>query len=346
MALRTQHAPAADGDTRPKWFNSAVTCYEGTLAEIRQHIPAFERRSFGLTQPDNESSRLNERLDTIVRLPFDGDQTFIPVGVVSKDYILVPHHAVLDTAITALNAVKIAPECVNAELRITEYGQRMALSLYLPDKYHFDPGDGHPMALRLECLNSVDGSTRFRALMGWFRFVCSNGLIIGVTRSDVRRRHIGNLRLQDVGVVLASGLKEAETEKKNFERWSKAEITLDRLAPWADKNLRAGWGFKAAARTYHIARCGSDANIVEQYKGKTPTTIAMQGTKRVPGAPQRCRNLFDLSQILAWLAKERRDVQEQLEWREEIPELMAPLLNRKRAYRPGSFIPRAGPIPH
>jgi hypothetical protein len=37
-----------------------------------------------------------------------------------------------------------------------------------------------------------------------------------------------------------------------------------------------------------------------------------------------------LSQILAWLAKERRDIQEQLGWREQIPELMAPLLNRKR----------------
>ena len=26
-----------------------------------------------------------------------------------------------------------------------------------------------------------------------FRFVCSNGLIIGVTRADVRRRHVGAL---------------------------------------------------------------------------------------------------------------------------------------------------------
>ena len=311
MTLRTQHAPA-DGDTRPKWFNSPVTCYEGTLTKIRQHIPAFERRSFGLTQPDNESSRLNEHLDTIVRLPFGDDQTFIPVGVVSKDYVLVPHHAVLDIARRALNAAEIPSDGLKAELTITEYGERMALSLRLPDKYSFDPGDG-PMALRLECFNSVDGSSRFRALMGWFRFVCSNGLIIGVTRSDVRRRHIGNLQLENVELVLKFGLEEAETEKGNFERWLKTKITLDRLATWVNKDLRAGWGFKAAARTFHIAYTGLDANIVGQYKGSTPTTIPMQKTKRVPGTPQRCRNLFDVSQILAWLAKERRDVQEQLE---------------------------------
>ena len=311
--------------THPKWFNLPVSFHEGTLTEVRRHIPAFERRSFGLTQPDNESSRLNKRLDTIVRLPFGEDKTFIPVGVVSKDYALVQHNVVLDIATKALNTVEIVPSDVRAELTITEYGERMALSLYLPEKYRFDPGDGHPMALRLECLNSVDGSTRFRALMGWFRFVCSNGLVIGVTRSDVRRRHIGDPRIEDVGLVLKSGLKEAETEKKNFERWRKAEVTIQRLAPWVDKGLRRGWGFKAAARTFHIARFGSDADVVGQYKGNNPTTIPMRATRRVPGTPQRCRNLYDLSQILAWLAKERRDVQEQLEWREEIPELMAPL---------------------
>lgn len=53
----------------------------------------------------------------------------------------------------------------------------------------------------------------------------------------------------------------------------------------------------------------------------------MRQTARVPGAPRGSRNLYDVSQILAWLAKERRDVQEQLEWRETIPELLKPLMN-------------------
>jgi hypothetical protein len=327
MIPRSEQAQASDGDRRPKWFNSPVTFHEGTLADIRQHLPTFERRGFSLPQPINEYSRLNEGLDTIVRLPFGKDTAYIPIGVVSKDYVLVPHEAVLDVAIEALESAEIPPTDVEAHLKITEYGERMALSLFLPEKYRFDPGDGHPMALRLECLNSVDGSTRFRALVGWFRFVCSNGLVIGVTHSDVRRRHVGDIRLQDVGAVLTSGLEESQTEETNFGRWRKTAITLNRIAPWVDKDLRKGWGFKAAARTYHISQSGSDAEVVGQYKGNTPTTIAMQETKPVPGAPKECRNLFDLSQILAWLAKERRDVQEQLEWREQIPELMKPLLN-------------------
>jgi hypothetical protein len=327
MMLRNQRVQPTDSDPQPKWFNSPVTYHNGNLTDIRNHIPVFERHGFGLAQADNQLSKPNKRLDTIVRRPFGDDKAFVPVGVVSKDYALVNHGAVLGVVITAFEDAKIAPADVKAELKITEYGERMALSLSLPDKYHLDPGDGYPMALRLECLNSVDGSTRFRVLMSWLRLVCSNGLVIGVTHSDVRRRHIGDLGVARVGAVLTSGLRESKAEKKNFESWRRAEVTLNRIVPWVDKDLRKEWGFKAAARTFHIARFGYDADVAGQYKGNTPTTIAMQKTKRVPGAPDECRNLFDLSQVLAWLAKERRDVQDQLEWREKIPELLAHLRN-------------------
>ena len=311
---------------QPKWFNSPVTFHEGTLKDIGVYIPSFERRPFSLTQPGNERTLMNTRLDTIVRKPFGDDQNFVPVGVVSKEYALVPHMAVLDVAMEAFDEVKIAPEKVKAKMAITEYGERMALSLYLPENFSFDPGDSHPMAMRLECFNSVDGSTRFRALMGWFRFVCSNGLVIGVTRSDVRRRHVGDLGLNDVAAVLASGINESAKEKKNFEQWRNKAITSKGLAPWIDKELKNGWGFKAAARLYHICRTGHDAEIIGPYKDNSPTTIPVKKSKEVPGTPSECRNLYDVSQSLAWLAKERRDVQEQLAWREGIHDLLDPLV--------------------
>ena len=121
---------------------------------------------------------------------------------------------------------------VLTKLLLTKNGERMELSLYLPERYDFDPGDDSRMALQLVCLNSVDGSTRFRVLMGWFRFICSNGLVIGVTQYDVRRRHVGDVGLQDIGTVLTVGLLESVAEKKNFEEWRKAKIMLSTLVPW------------------------------------------------------------------------------------------------------------------
>jgi len=323
----THPQQSATNESGPKWFNLPVTFFTGTLTEIRKRIPDFERRPFSITTNGSEQLRSNARLDTIVRLPFSEDNAVVPVGIVSKEYALVKHTTVIDEAVEALESINIKIGDVKAELTLTEYGERMYLSLYLPDKFRFDPGDGHPMALRLECQNSVDGSTRFRALMGWYRLVCSNGLIIGVTRSDMHRRHIGDFQIQDIRMVLTAGLKDSEEERKNSENWRKTPIKPERLIKWCEVPLRKEWGFKAATRAYHIAQSGSDVKIIGQYNGYKPTTIKVEKAEHVPGAPRKSENLFDASQILAWLAKERRDIQEQLEWRERIPGLMDQLRN-------------------
>jgi hypothetical protein len=303
-----QQTRMVNSNDNTKWYNSPVKLFEGTLTEIDQYIPYFERRAFTTVPFNIKNSGVNERLDTIVRLPTGEDNNYIPVGVVSKNYTLVQHRTVLDVLVSTLISANIEQiEDLRVTLKITEYGERMSLSILLPQKYNFTPSDSHSMALRLVCFNSVEGSAHFRAIMGWFRFVCSNGLVIGVTRYDVRHRHLA--------------------DKKNFEYWQKTKITLYQLAPWINKNLRQKWGFKAAARAYHIARNGYDAEINGSYQNTTPITIKMNETIRVQGTPSECRNLYDLSQILAWLAKERNDIQEQLEWQEAIPDLIATFTN-------------------
>jgi hypothetical protein len=281
-----------------------------------------------LSPPDQIGARENHRLDAIIRLPIDGDQDCVPVGVVSKDYALLPHTAVVEGAAAALKAAKIDPECVDAELRLTELGERMALSLRLPDTYLVDPGDRFPMTVRLECVNSVDGSTRFRAAMGWFRLVCSNGLALGVTRSDSHRRRVGDLQLANIETILRAGLDEYALERDTLIRWRHIEVKPSDFRSWIETHVRASWGFKAAARAFHIAMTGSDVTIAGPFKGFLPTTVRVERSTEVPGAPSKSTSLFDISQVLAWLAKERSDIQEQMNWREQIPTLIAALCNR------------------
>lgn len=126
----TQVNSESEEAIQPKWLRSSVRFHEGSIEEIHAQIPVFERRSFGITQPSNERSRLNEHLDTIVRRPFSDDPDFIPVGIVSKEYVLVPHTQVFDTALEALKEVGIDQKDIIAQLTITEYGERIA-----PDKY-------------------------------------------------------------------------------------------------------------------------------------------------------------------------------------------------------------------
>lgn len=313
--------------TPSRWMNSAVTLHAGKLTEISKHVPAFDRRPFALIQSGGIDVRDNGRLDTIVRLPLNGDDDCVPIGVVSKDYALLQHSSVLDEAVRALEESKIDPASVDAELRLTEFGERMKLSLRLPDNYLFDPGDQFPMTVRLDCINSVDGSTRFRAVMGWFRLVCSNGLAIGITRSESDRRHVGDLQLKHIGTVLRTGISEYKLERDTLIRWRDADVRDDDLRIWVESELRACWGFKAASRAWHIARSGCDVKVFGPYKNHSPTTVQVEAANAVPGSPEESTTLFDVSQILAWLAKERRDIQEQMEWREQIPALMASLAN-------------------
>lgn len=328
MTLPHEIADASDElvlDDEPRWFNSAVTCHQGPLEQVRGLVPDFERRAFAASGLAGWRHGVNPRLDAIVRRPFGDDRRYVPVGVVGKGYAFVPHRKVIDVAARAIEEAGIGLDDVTAELQITEHGERMVLSLVLPDEHSFDPGDGYPMALRLQCFNSVDGSTRFRALMGWFRFVCSNGLIVGVTRHDIRKRHVGEIDLDHVGATVRAGVREAVAERATLTRWRRREVAPGRVAEWADRDLREAWGFKAAARAFNIALDGWDVAIDEAYNRRLPSTIRVHPTTMVPGTPAGCRNLFDISQVLAWLARERRDVQQQLEWRERIPALLQPL---------------------
>ena len=321
-----------------KWLNSPVREYAGRPLEVRSVLPDFERRNFAVTHPDELFSFINPHLDLIVRKPIENHNgrlwvpdihkdDYIPIGTVSKEYRLVPHKQVLDAALKALSENNINPSHTRAELLLTEYGERMHLSIYLPRVHDFDPGDGHPMAMRLECFNSVEGSTRFKAFVGWFRFVCMNGLIIGVTTARFQHRHDRTLDITDIGSVLKNGIAEGTKERENFREWRKTTVEKGSLPRWINEKVYKAWGFKAATRAFHIARTGYDAVIAGPYKDMRPTTIAVKKTKKVPGTPNEAQNTYDISQILAWLAKERNDVEERLAWKQQIPELMKALLN-------------------
>ncbi|MGQ9688327.1 MAG: hypothetical protein ACUVXF_06005, partial [Desulfobaccales bacterium] len=85
-------------DHMRRWLGSPVSTAVGPLPYIYQFVPEFERRAFGLTHSNGEKTRLHERLDLIVRKPFGDDQYFVPLGAVSKNYILIPHKDVLNIA--------------------------------------------------------------------------------------------------------------------------------------------------------------------------------------------------------------------------------------------------------
>src|ERR1043166_5292103 len=184
--------------------------YRGSFAQVRALLPDFARVPFAFAP----GMVANRNLDAIVRR-FDPLQGLpaVPVGVVSRRYAMVTHRQALDAVQEAIAAAGIDPAATELEAGVGEYGGRMALSVVLPPEFAFDPGDGHALAMRLFCVNSVDRSSKLRIALGWSRFVCCNGLIIGKTSSEMRELHRQGLSLAGIRDLLAKGFAKAESER-------------------------------------------------------------------------------------------------------------------------------------
>ncbi|PLX85596.1 MAG: hypothetical protein C0617_03620 [Desulfuromonas sp.] len=306
-----------------KWLGSPTVNHFGTITEIRGLLPTFVRRPFSTVSVDGANDLpSNAFLDVIVRTPLNEGDEEIPVGVVSKQYQLVQHAEVLDKAIEAIKKAGIAPEKVKADLTITKYGERVGLHLQFPEEYGLDPGDGHRLALRLGCFNSVDGSTKFRAVLGWIRFVCSNGMIVGSARTDFRSRHTQSLQVEGLYELLEDGIDRAIKEKDNLQRWVKTPLGEQKLVEWVDGPLAKKWGIKAATRAFHIARKGKDVHVVPFTEKLPPSEKEVEFLDAVPGSSEAAKNLYAVSQVLTWLAGQRSDIEEQLSWQRDVPDLM------------------------
>jgi hypothetical protein len=320
-----------------KWQASPVMCYKGPLDQVRKHIPTFERKTFGpalLPAKDFDVENpfatpyppgFNRFHDVIVRQPINSQEVEVPVGIVSKQYTLIQHQDLVDTALHAVQKARIDPSEIITQLDLTEYGERMRLGLIFPKKYNMVLPNNDEMGLRLECFNSVDGSMKFMSVIGWLRFVCANGLIIGVADSYYKKRHNRYMELSDIAAILQGGIAATTTEREMILSWQKRKLSEAGFAKWTDSVLAKRWGVKAAVRAWHITRTGHDVAQEDPFEKGRPTEKHVIQIMKVPGAVLPGDNVYALSQSLSWLAKERRDVQEQLEWKQQIPDLLAPL---------------------
>jgi hypothetical protein len=335
--IRAQLESVFDGEGR-RWFGDPVSVVEDSPEALRKLIPQFERRPFSFRNPDpSKKHKLlspstfvargeNELTDLIVRLPLNKEEFATPVAAVSKTYKLIQHTDLFEQAYDALESASVDVSRVFGELTLSAYGSKMALTFTLPNEFDFDPGDGHVLNLSLQCVNSVDGRCRLRIMLGWFRFICGNGLVVGTARLSQRFIHNEFLELPNLKRLLTEGLKSAEAEKKSFVEWLGARIEPTCLIGWIDGPLREGWGPLAAARVYLICETGQDGHFAKAGEQAPPHCKSMVQTCSVPGAAKKAENAYHVAQALAWIARSRRDVQDQLEWMLTIPDLMKALL--------------------
>ncbi len=223
------------------WEGSSVLELTGNVTELFPQIPIFSRHPFRVGSEENRFK------DEIRREPLKITDEPIPVATVSKIYSLIQHRDVLASVFRALKMIRIDISGVDSSLLLSEYGERMQWSCSIPGM-DFDPGDGCPIVLQINCLNSVDTSTVLEITFSWHRLICSNGMMFGLKENRLRRRHIQSLDPSDIADYLRGQLNELPQEKSLYSEWFTTRVEPESLTEWVDGRLAKEWGRRVRKR--------------------------------------------------------------------------------------------------
>lgn len=80
--------------------------------------------------------------------------------------------------------------------------------------------------------NSHNGTSSARALAGFFRFVCSNGLVVGHKAGEFTARHAGRDAMEFVHEMQTLAAK-ADQQRETIYRWNEKQLTLQQREEYA-----------------------------------------------------------------------------------------------------------------
>ena len=92
----------------------------------------------------------------------------------------------------------------------------------------------------LVLINSHDGTSSYQLLAGFFRMVCSNGLIAGNVCNDVRIRHSGNV-IDDVIEGSFRVLENVREIGARIEQYKSIELSREEATVFANSALQLRW---------------------------------------------------------------------------------------------------------
>jgi hypothetical protein len=280
-----------------------VTYSSGKWSQVSSLIPSFELTDFRA----GDSEAPNPYLKAVVRLPLKVFERRIPVGVVSNSYPLAQHHQVAEQCFIGMRALNLEPAELKCDLGLTHLGEWMNLRIYFPTEYEYVRNRDDRLGLRVECSNSVDGSSRLVLFLSWVRFICSNGMIISDTMATLRDKHDIHLNLEQIPEVLKNALEKMDVERTRLQQWDNSTFAAEELTRWINEDVSDTFNKTAATRVFHICTSGNDVEIANPFAAVVPTEKPVLPTARVPGCPVRAQNLFDVGQALSWVATARSD---------------------------------------
>jgi hypothetical protein len=173
---------------------------------------------------------------------------------VSPEYRLVRHEDAIRQVEEALSGKHdLGPHEVTTEF-YNDMGRMRRTYRFPETRVEVRPGDFVNPQLHL--VNSYDLSAPFEILLGAFRFVCENGLVVGTKHLHLKRRHhVSILQDVDIRAEVSTALKRFEAQADTWKQWAERPLSPGAYAKVMEKiELGKGALETIEARMQHEAR--------------------------------------------------------------------------------------------
>jgi len=144
-------------------------------------------------------------------------------SIVSKDYKLIRHEDAVQRIETAIDE--------NRKLgkydTMTEFyndGARMRMIFRFYEK-SVEIKKEDAVNPELHLFNSYDTTWPFIVIVGAFRFVCANGLVVGKKYLHLRKRHIYHFDEMDLNEQVSTALKRFKLQSDQWKKWTDRQVT-------------------------------------------------------------------------------------------------------------------------
>ncbi len=144
-------------------------------------------------------------------------------SIVSKDYKLIRHEQAIEKVKRTIARFP-GFEKWNTDINFFNDGGRMRMKFLFPDvEVKIDMDD--VVNPELQLFNSYDITWPFIIILGAFRLICTNGLVIGQKFLHLRKRHVFDFKQIDLENEVATALKRFNLQTEQWQGWTDLHLS-------------------------------------------------------------------------------------------------------------------------
>jgi Domain of unknown function (DUF932) len=148
------------------------------------------------------------------------------LGIHGDGYKLVPNRQVFPAFEDALSCSELNLSGMTVSDAVSHGGAKTARTYRFPE-HRCLIDDQDSVDLQLRVVNSYDGSMAFSCLVGGFRLLCSNGMVIGQSFAQSYGRHTRGLDISGMIIKMENALLLYLDQSSQWRRWAGREIGHD-----------------------------------------------------------------------------------------------------------------------